>query len=144
MRKRDIASTLFANIQHMHNFSPKEKWGGQYFSHLFPQGFWLLYQQMENQEQKKLKEQLNNCTEWINLTQLTIQRIFERVLQAWTNSRSSFDGEPFWRNCHRLFNLNSKAKEYLLADSNAVYSNPPMISSLMAILENCIMGYLPE
>lgn len=82
-----------------------------------------------NIRNKKLKERLNNCDEWIefNSTDDT-----SHLLKGFANMNkfsATFDGEPFEGIAIRLFNPQTKLWSIYWADSNAVSFDPPMVGS---------------
>jgi hypothetical protein len=82
-----------------------------------------------NIRNRKLKERLNNCNEWLEFNS---KDDASHLLKGFANMNkfsASFDGEPFEGLTIRLFNPQTKLWSIYWADSNAVAFDPPMIGS---------------
>ncbi|MEK7724333.1 MAG: hypothetical protein AAB336_08310 [Acidobacteriota bacterium] len=78
---------------------------------------------------RKLKERLNNCDEWI---EFEATQEFKLILNGFGNTDSffaEFDGKPFEGMTLRLFNPLTKLWSIYWADSNVVTLDVPQIGS---------------
>ena len=78
---------------------------------------------------RKLKERLNNCDEWV---EFEAQYEFRTILQGFGNTDSflaEFDGKPFEGMTLRLFNPATKLWSIYWADSNVVVLDVGQVGS---------------
>lgn len=78
---------------------------------------------------RKLKERLNNCTEWIEFDSTDDTTHLLKGFANMNKFAAVFDGEPFEGIAIRLFNPKTRLWSIYWADSNAVAFDPPMIGS---------------
>jgi hypothetical protein len=77
----------------------------------------------------KLKERLNNCTEWVEFDSTDDTTHLLRGFANMNKFSATFDGQPFEGIAIRLFNPQTNLWSIYWADSNAVCFDPPMVGS---------------
>jgi hypothetical protein len=82
-----------------------------------------------NIRNRKLKERLNNCDEWIEFDSTDDTSPLLNGFANMNKFSATFDGTPFEGIAIRLFNPQTKLWSIYWADSNAVSFDPPMVGS---------------
>jgi len=78
---------------------------------------------------RKLKDRLCNCTEWIEFDALQEMQLIINGLGNTDDFIAEFDGEPFEGRTIRLFNPRTKLWSMYWTDSNTGVLQPPTVGS---------------
>lgn len=78
---------------------------------------------------RKLKERLNNCDEWIEFDSFDDTTHLLKGFANMNKFSAVFDGEPFEGIAVRLFNPLTRLWSIYWADSSSVTFDPPMVGS---------------